>query len=510
MRRALEIEPKDRQCRTLLAGLLIDSDRNLDAVPILDELLEEYPDDVETKLKLGIALANMLRFKDALPVLQFVHEKAPENSNALLKLAFVYQRLEMFDEAIAHYEKLKVQEPREARSWSNLCAVYTELEEYDKAVTEGMDALRINPDVEQTYLNLAVVFQRAGHWDQAKELYRRALNVNPEYHSVGSNLSHLLLAQGEIEDGWDLYGHGFNAQMRRPQRFIDATLWQNEDISNDQIMVWKEQGIGDDMRFASCYPDLIARAGHVIIETDPRLVTLYQRSFPEATVRPEQTPKEDMVFVGPREFRYHTPAGQLPVHLRRSLDKFPQHEGYLKPDPERVAYWRQKVEAAGDGIRIGLSWRSMHRNVSRDMVYTELADWAELIAADGITCISLQYHEPDEEIAALERDTGLKVHLMEGVDLKDELDEAAALTKACDLVVSAGTSVADMSGALGVPVLFYGNYLHAMQLGTDGFPWYPSSVFFSRPPGSTMQPIVETITREVIGLARKHQAGELT
>jgi len=504
--KALALAPTDRQTRSLMAGVLIDVERNAEAMPILTQLLTETPDDIQLKLKMGILLANLKQFKKALPILEHVHHALPDDVRVLLKLAFTYQSLEMFTEAIDHYEKLKVLAPHEARSWSNLVGLYLELEEYDKALDEGMEALRVNPQVEQSYLNLAVLLQRFGDFDRAIDLYRRALEVNPDYVTAGSNLSHLLLAQGDIENGWDLYAHGFNAGLRRPMRRPNAELWRGQDIPDDTILVWKEQGIGDDVRFASCFADIIARAGRVIIETDPRLVALYQRSFPRAAVRAERT-KTEMTFIGPPEMRFHTPAGQLPVSYRRTLEAFPAQDGYLTPDPQRVAFWRAKVEACGGGIRIGLAWRSMHQSATRNLVYTQLADWAALIATPGVTCINLQYDDPSEEIADLARTTGLTLHAMPGVDLKQELDEAAALTKACDLVVSAGTSVADMAAAVGTPVIFYGDARHAMQLGTDRFPWYPSARYMGREPQQPMSDIVNIITQDVQAFAQQYRDG---
>lgn len=511
--KALELAPDDWQTRSLTAGLLIDTDRLNEALPLTKGMLAERPNDVEVLLKMGILLNSMKQYRKSIPLLESVLAIQPNEDRALLKLAFAHQQLEEFDKSIELYERLKVMLPNEARSWSNLSAVYLEMEDFEQALDEGMEALRVNPNVEQSYLNIAVILQKLGDYDRAIDLYQRALEVNPDYHTAGSNLAHLLLSRGDvekgdIENGWDLYGHGFNAGLRRPLRHPNVELWRGQDIPEDSILVWKEQGVGDDLRFASCFQDIIDRAGHVYLETDPRLVDLYQRSFPAATVRAERT-KTELDRIGPPEFRYHTPAGQLAVYYRRSLDAFPGIDGWLTPDPERVAFWRKRVEAAGDGIRVGLSWRSMHRSASRNLVYSELDDWAELIATPGLTCINLQYDNADEEIAAFHEKTGLTLHSFEDIDLKDDLDDAAALTKACDLVVSAGTSVADMAAAVGTPVLFYADIRHAMQLGTDHFPWYPSARFYGRERKQPMTELVAQITADVQGFATQYRSGEL-
>ena len=52
------------------------------------------------------------------------------------------------------------------------------------------------------------------------------------------------------------------------------------------LVVLAEQGLGDEIMFASCLPDALARVGHLIVECEPRLAALYRRSFPQATVLP--------------------------------------------------------------------------------------------------------------------------------------------------------------------------------------------------------------------------------
>lgn len=507
--KAIDANPTHKKTRSLMAGTLIDMGLNAEALPIVNGLLDEDPDDVLAKMKLGFVLSNLSNFEDARPILEEVLTHRPEDPHLLLQLARTCQGLECFDDAIALYEKTKIISPDEARPWSNMVGLYAALEDYEKAVEQGIEALRINPNVEESYLNLGVIFQRLGDFDKAAELYRRAVDINPDFSTAGFNLAHLLLEHGKIEDGWDLYAHGFAAGQRQPLRQFNTDLWRGEDISDRTILVWKEQGIGDDMRFASCYPDLIRHAGHVIIETDARLVPLYQRSFPEATVRTQRT-TPSLVPFGPPDFSTHTPAGQLPTIYRRSLDAFPAEDGYLKPAPERIAYWREKIEAAGEGIRIGLAWRSMNQNIVRNRTYTELEDWTRLIATPGITAINLQYDDPNEEVEAFAQKTGLTLHVMEGVDLKDDLDEAAALSKACDLVISAGTSVADMAGAVGTPVIFYGESHHAMQLGTDHFPWYPSGRVVGIEPQQPISEIAEHITDDVLVFSQRYLAGEFS
>ncbi|WP_255542550.1 hypothetical protein [Azospirillum sp. INR13] len=273
------------------------------------------------------------------------------------------------------------------------------------------------------------------------------------------------------------------------------------------MLVWREQGVGDELMYSACYADLIARAGRVVVECEARLVDLFARSFPQAVVR--------AATADPMDADCHVPAGSLPLRLGWGLGGFPPREGWLRADAAAVRRWRGWLGGldefgsdcptptlprwAGEGIKrlfgravavpprpagedrwgpnsalnIGLCWRSGLRNALRDTNYAPLTDWAPILTLPGLRLVTLQYDDCEAELIEAEETFGIAIH-RPPLDLRNDLDAAAALTAALDLVISAGTSVAEMAGALGVPVWRIGPAGDWTALGTGCRPWYPS------------------------------------
>jgi len=316
------------------------------------------------------------------------------------------------------------------------------------------------------------LFESMGRHGEALAALQQALNLDADCDAARWNLARALLTVGEIEAGWDMYGFGFACGQRLPWRPFPGLIWEGEDLADKTIMVWREQGLGDDLLFSTCYSDLIARAGHVIIETERRLVSLYQRTWPEATVRAETWTSTGLDNYGEVDFDYTAPAGLVAAQLRRKLTDFPSSTNGLKPDPARIAECRTWLETLGTGPKIGISWTSGKVDDIRSLNYTKLADWKGLFAIEGTAIVNLQYTDISEEAEALQRDHGLTLHRMPGLDLRDDLEGVAALTACMDAVVAPSSFPAMMTGTLNRPCYHYRRTDWPM-LGSGRLPWFP-------------------------------------
>ncbi len=356
----------------------------------------------------------------------------------------------------------------------------TELE----AVTRWCrDVLEENPDLPSAHFVLGQALKAFGRFDEALLCHRRALRFDASYARKGDSAEAVrLLSQGEIAKGWLAFEWRSTIGGLGP---FTEMVWDGSDLEGKTVVVWGEQGIGDQIMFANCIPDLTSLAGRVVIETDSRLTPLFARSFPSATVAGETR----FTGAGPsnwqgEDWRARYPdldvfvlEGSLPRFLRPSLACFPSDESYLVADPDRVAFWRDQLEDQAGKKTVGVSWRSLHMTEQRSAKYPPLDTWAPLFALDGIRFVSIQANMGETERRDIEGRFGIDLLVPHGLDLNDDLDDTAALLCALDAVVSADTYIPMMAGGLGVPVWRITRGVKEDDwsfLGAERYPWFPS------------------------------------
>ncbi|WP_372394565.1 tetratricopeptide repeat protein [Azospirillum sp. HJ39] len=355
-------------------------------------------------------------------------------------------------------------------------------------------ALTLAPSLADPLCTLGLAEQRQGSAD-AGRWFERAVASAPNHALARFNRGLLSLERGALSDGWADYAFRFKAGRVRPERRFTIPEWTGEPLDGKRLFVWREQGVGDEFLFASCYPDLIRMAGTVVVECERRLVPLFARSFPKAMVRAEQPPcgLTELETIG---CDYHIAAGSVPRLLRERLSAFPARSSWLFADGNRVADWRERLDGAGDDLRVGISWRSQLMTAERRGAYLPLDEWGPVFAVPGVAFVNLQYDDCRAEILAAERRFGQPIYGWNGLDLRDDFAETAALVSALDLVIAPANSVAELAGALGVPVWRFGAR-DWTQLGTGGRPWYPSMRIFQPLAGQGLGHALERIAAEL-------------
>ncbi|MDP2125665.1 MAG: tetratricopeptide repeat protein, partial [Parvibaculum sp.] len=287
-RKVLALDPRHLGALTGLTQCLIAQKNQREAIETLDRAAANAPDGDEIWLFELAGLCTTVKYlQQARTLYERALEIAPDMPSSLINLANVVEEQGEIQKAIDLLSRAIEVHPTSARAYGNLGKVLTGTRLHDEALACYRRAIELNPNISQTWTNLAALFEVLGRHHEALPALQQALNLDPNSDAARWNLARTLLTIGEIEAGWDMYGFGFACRERQPYRPFPGLIWEGQDLTDKTIMVWREQGLGDDLLFSTCYSDLIARAGHVIIETERRLVSLYQRTWPEATVRAE-------------------------------------------------------------------------------------------------------------------------------------------------------------------------------------------------------------------------------
>jgi tetratricopeptide (TPR) repeat protein len=394
-----------------------------------------------------------------------------------------------FAEAIEVLKSLTEQHPGEPRLWDSLGAVLSAQGDNATALVFFSEALRLAPD------DLHARFHRGCALLDSGETRAGIVDVvacaegftDPDNRaSAAITAGQAYLSLGDLDNGWQWYAarHRLGATGEVHYDLDLARYEPGASLDGKRIFISAEQGLGDEVLFGTVLPDIVSRAAALGIGVEPRLVSLFQRSFSRATVVAHRTRTENgriiRAFPGldtDRYDMYGLMGDVLPV-LRATVADFPPHNAYLAPDPARIAHWQAWLASISAKPRIGILWKSLKFNAQRDRYFAPFSEWLKLLDDDRFAFINLQYGDSAAEQAA----AGTRLFTPSGIDLKDDLDDLAALCRACDLVVGPSNATTNIAAACGVPTWILSTPGTWLNLGQGSHnPWYPSARLFTPP-----------------------------
>ena len=479
-RKVLEVQPELAAAHNNLGSALRLQEKTADAIAALRRAAELDPKQVLPLCNLAAALQAEKQWDEARACFERAYALEPENPEVCNLLGTFYSAQEDFDQAMVWYERALALRPHFPEVDSNIANVLRDQGRLDEAVERYQLAIGRKPELADAYNNLGNTLKELARYGESVAAYQKAIELKPDHAGYKWNQALTYLAAGDCERGWAGYEWGFACKQRLPLREFPHPRWEGQSLTGRTILTWGEQGVGDELMFAGCIPELAEAADGCVVECDPRLVTLFARSFPDCDVVPHQTPAHPRT--GWPDIDLQVPMGSLPRWLRRSHAEFPRHRGYLKADPARVEYWKNRLAALGPGLKAGISWRSRLMFANRRKYYVPLELWDPILTTPGVEFVNLQYCEYADDIAAAEKRSGVRIHNFADLDLKDALDDVAALTSALDLVITIANINMDLGGALNTETwLFTAKTSQAWTtLGVNYVPWFPGVKMLTR------------------------------
>lgn len=361
--------------------------------------------------------------------------------------------------------------------FSNLAIAYKYSGQYDKAMLYFKKATEKDATAE-TFATYSAMFINTGTPEIAVQQANKALEMNPNHSMAHWNRAMAMLELGQWEHAWDEHEWGFEAKMRIRRNLANKPYWDG--TPGKTVAVYGEQGLGDEIMFASMLPDLMAQ-NKVILDCHPRLKTLFEKSFPGLTCYGTRD-KNMAPWTENHDIDYTVSLGSLGRWFRRSREAFPG-TAYLKADPARKE----------GKFRVGISWTGGLKQ-GRVRTRTVPLPWWTSILNNDAEFISLQYTDckPDIEIMKAQ---GYPIKQYDAIQANDYY-ETARLVASCDLIISCCTSVIHLAGALGVPCWVMVPNKPAWRYGVSGgMPWYRSVRLYRQPKGDVdaWRPVIEQV-----------------
>src|SRR5688500_13610400 len=201
--------------------------------------------------------------------------------------------------------------PGEAAIWHNIGKLYHEKQDEDKAEEFFRRALKCKPDFSNSLEGLAMTSLNKGDFNACIDYANRALAEDPDALESRVNRAMAYLALGRWIEGWRDYNSNIGIEKNRQEiLYGDEKRWDG--TKGLDVVVYGEQGIGDEISFASCLPDLIRDSKSVTIDCDGRLKRLFRRSFPTCEVRGTRYSKQPEVWRKEKKFDARVAIGELP------------------------------------------------------------------------------------------------------------------------------------------------------------------------------------------------------
>lgn len=398
----------------------------------------------------------------------------PNNSGALWNLAYSYMKAEKWGLAYNLLKRAKEIDPGQPAIWCNLAAATLSMAspaQDDKLLDEAehllTKAIKKAGEKPQPLNQLALIAVNRNEPERAIQFAARSLKIDPDQSDIKETLGYALLSLGRWKEGFENYDAAVNtSKMRMLQPYGNEPRWDG--TRGKKLFVRGEQGIGDEISYASVIPDA-AEDNEVTLECDKRLEGLFRRSFPHVSVYGTRFhDKRDW----PGEFDAHCLSGELCRHYRS--EGFPR-KAFLVADPERRIQWKALLDTL-PGKKVGIAWGGGLPNTFSGRRSFQLERLLPLLQMPGISWVSLQYKDALKDIEAVKA-KGVTIHHWErAVGKIVDYDETAALVSELDCVVSVCTAAVHLSGALGKKCLvlvpskprwFYG------RSGTE-HAWYDS------------------------------------
>ena len=469
-------------------------------------------------------------------------------ANDLGRLAF---RLNMKPIAVQLFAHYYAAHPDCAQGANNLACAMRDLHDYAGAIRVLQPAIEANPESSPLWNTLGTILSEQGDLKSALTFFDEALRFDEGFAKARYNRANTLLDLGDVEtalaecelamtaaetpsdlammklarstmlfslgrtgEGWDAY------EVRLDQAFVDVTnfmvdrpRWTPEsDLAGKSLLVVGEQGLGDEVSFATVIPEVLEALGpegHLLLALEPRLIPLYERSFPGATIGGHSTLLVDghtirgVPFIQDQNvLDLWAPLADLPRRFRRTIEDYPTRRGYLTADPVRVEHWRG-VLAELPGPKVGILWKSLKLDGARLRQFSPFERWRPVLETQGVSFVNMQYGECETELAQARETLGLDIWTPPGIDLKNDLDDVGALSRALDLTIGPANATTNIAAACGADVWLISAPAAWPRFGTEGYPWYGQARVFTPPEVSAW----DAVMAEVAGALAEWVAG---
>lgn len=452
-----------------------------EALAQAEQAIKTQPGFVQAYNVRGLALQALERKDEALVAYAAALAQSPNDADALFNKGEVLRQMGNQDGALTALERATQAAAQGSRVWVKAAMTIGLIQagqgDHEAAMRLYNGVLEQAPSDVPTLINRGELKQKLGNISGAGADFSAALDANSESSIARFNQACGCLLSGDWAAGWDAHEARWligDPSLYSRARGIDD--WDGALTDGMKLLVWGEQGLGDQVLFSSLLRDFVGTGMNLTVEVDQRMVPLLRRSFPDLNVVPYDSLQPDELL----SFDAQIAMGSLGRFLRRSPEAFPEAQTYLSADTEQTRKLRQKyLDAAAGRKVVGIAWNSVNPSsgIAKSL---PLDQWGSILMPEDALYVSLQYGDVTDDVSAASTATGVDILVDEEIDPIADFDGAAAQIAAMDLIISTSNTAVHVAGALGVPTYVMVPIVPNWRWGFEGqtAPWYPNLRLF--------------------------------
>tara|TARA_B110000438_G_scaffold296463_1_gene341206 strand:+ start:2411 stop:5467 length:3057 start_codon:yes stop_codon:yes gene_type:complete len=414
---------------------------------------------VGSQSSISLRLSAESRRLDARPneAIRLIDEKRREyrleNSYDLVKeRALSLIEVDQATEAIDDLERAALDNPDNASILLQLGNAHHQSGNAENALTHLERALSIAPQERAIRKSMAAHLLEIGRTNESVLILDSLLAEDPTDVDAAATRGIALLSGGDFLEGWPAYQNRLRQSTANISyaRFPHKN-WQGESLAGAHVLVWTEQGVGEELLVSTLIPELTALAQSVTLLCSSRMVQLFKRSFLGVNVEERKEPLS-LAAVNPK-IDFQMSLSDLGSALRPSVRAFTDSKVgcVLIPKPELTKELRGRYRGNREDLPlVGLSWQSTAPYLGR-LKSLDINLATKFVQSANAAFVSLQYSPDPDHLKALSR-TGREMWIHDpAIDALESIDRAAAQIAAMDYVVTVSNSTAHLAGALGIP-----------------------------------------------------------
>ncbi|MCE5339725.1 MAG: tetratricopeptide repeat protein [Planctomycetaceae bacterium] len=489
----LEKTPAQIDALQLLGVIYGKEAKYAESAELLEKVIELRPDLPKVYNNLGFALMKLGNLEKAEAAFEKAVSLQTDFKQAYNNLGLVSKKLGNFAQAEIAFDKTLQIDPNYAEVIANLGMTFLAQGKCEQAAEYLRKAIKLMPKFAEFYNNLGTAVMELEQFDEALAAFGKAIEIEPQLAQPHHNRALVMLLLGQFEQGWKEYEwRWMNSGFSTPHRPFMQKRWDGSVEGVGKLLVWGEQGIGDEVQFSSFIPLITAKGINVIVECDKRLVSILQRSLPNVAVfaRSDVPAKE----LDDDSITHQIPVCSLPQVLGWPVNLQP----HILPDENLRKQLRDKYKAGKDILLAGISWRSGNsQEGAKRSIDLEL--WEPIFKIAGVKFVSLQYGQCQKQIQQANQKFGIEIIKDENVNPLTDLEGFCAQTAAMDIVISVDNSTVHFAGVMGTRVWTMLATVPDWRWGLQGETtcWYPSMKLFRQHKRGDWRPVIAKVATEL-------------